>query len=69
MATFDLQTSTTDFVDSTTFDQRQPIDNMPDTNGLLSTTVSPNTITNNSHLGLLLFFFLRFFIQFIFFFP
>lgn len=53
MATFDLQTSTTDFVDSTTFDQRQPIDNMPDTNGLLSTTVSPNTITNNSHLDLL----------------
>lgn len=50
MATFDLG-STTDFVDSTTFDQRQPIDTLPDTNGLLSTTVSPATITNNSHLG------------------
>lgn len=51
MATFDLSSATTDFVDSTTFDQRQPIDALPDTNGLLSTTVSPNTIINNSHLG------------------
>lgn len=50
--TFDLG-STTDFVDSTTFDQRQPLDTMPDTNGLLSTTVSQATITNNSHLELL----------------
>lgn len=56
MATFDLG-STTDFVDSTTFDQRQPIDALPDTNGLLSTTVTPATITNNSHLGM----FIRFF--------
>jgi nuclear receptor subfamily 1 group F protein 4 len=53
MATFDLSSATTDFVDSTTFDQRQPIDALPDTNGLLSTTVSPNTIINNSHLELL----------------
>jgi nuclear receptor subfamily 1 group F protein 4 len=52
MATFDLA-STTDFVDSTTFDQRQTIEIMPDTNGLLSTTVSPNTNANNSHLELL----------------
>ena len=51
MATFDLSSATTDFVDSTTFDQRQPIDTLPDTNGLLSTTVSANTIINNSHLG------------------
>jgi hypothetical protein len=54
MATFDLSATTTDFVDSTTFEQqRQPIDSLPDTNGLLSTTVSPNAIINNSHLGLM----------------
>ncbi|CAG2104689.1 unnamed protein product [Medioppia subpectinata] len=54
MATFDLSATTTDFVDSTTFEQqRQPIDSLPDTNGLLSTTVSPNAIINSAHLELL----------------
>ncbi|XP_054161870.1 probable nuclear hormone receptor HR3 isoform X2 [Oppia nitens] len=54
MATFDLSATTNDFVDSTTFEQqRQPIDSLPDTNGLLSTTISPNAIINNSHLELL----------------
>ncbi|RWS31307.1 putative nuclear hormone receptor HR3-like protein [Leptotrombidium deliense] len=41
-----------DFVDSTTFDQRQSIDVMPDTNSLLPTNVSA-AIGNNSHIELL----------------
>ncbi|RWS15127.1 putative nuclear hormone receptor HR3-like protein [Dinothrombium tinctorium] len=41
-----------DFVDSTTFDQRQSIDTVPDTNSLATTTVS-QTISNNSHIELL----------------
>ncbi|XP_076324587.1 putative nuclear hormone receptor HR3 isoform X1 [Tachypleus tridentatus] len=50
--TFDL--AGTDFVDSTTFDQLQHLDNpIPDTNGLLTTTVPAATISNNSHLELL----------------
>ncbi|XP_022245950.1 probable nuclear hormone receptor HR3 isoform X1 [Limulus polyphemus] len=50
--TFDL--AGTDFVDSTTFDQRQQLETpLPDTNRLLTTTIQTTTISNNSHLDLL----------------
>ncbi|XP_076332844.1 putative nuclear hormone receptor HR3 isoform X1 [Tachypleus tridentatus] len=50
--TFDL--SGTDFVDSTTYDQRQQLEtSLPDSNGLLTVTVPSTTISNNSHLKLL----------------
>lgn len=41
-----------DFVDSTTYDQRQQLEPLPDTNSLLLTTVSPQPSTN-THLELL----------------
>ncbi|XP_022248309.1 probable nuclear hormone receptor HR3 isoform X1 [Limulus polyphemus] len=49
-----LDLAGTDFVDSTTFDQFQQLENsLPETNGLLTTTVPTTTISNNSHLELL----------------
>lgn len=47
--TYDLG-STTDFVDSTTFDQRQQLDSVPDSN-CLSVVVSPPSINTNAHIG------------------
>ncbi|XP_023216350.1 probable nuclear hormone receptor HR3 isoform X3 [Centruroides vittatus] len=41
-----------DYVDSTTYDQRQQLEPLPDTNSLLLTTVSPQPATN-THLELL----------------
>lgn len=51
---FDL--SSTDFVDSTTFDPRQLLEPIPDTSSLLSTSISSGTITptpSTSHIDLL----------------
>jgi len=60
---FGMAASTTDFVDSTTYDvHRQStnsstttttMESLPDTNGLLSTTLSQTTLHTNSHLELL----------------
>lgn len=49
--TFDVR-STVDFVDSTTFDQQQAVqpDSVPDTNGLLTPALSPNS-NSIFHLG------------------
>lgn len=58
---FGMAASTTDFVDSTTYDvHRQStnssttttMESLPDTNGLLSTTLSQNTLHTNTHLGI-----------------
>ena len=49
---FDL--SSTDFVDSTTFDPRQLLEPIPDTSSLLSTTISTGNTTpapSTSHIG------------------
>ncbi|XP_035221414.1 probable nuclear hormone receptor HR3 isoform X1 [Stegodyphus dumicola] len=48
---FDL--GSTDFVDSTTFDQQQQLEPIPDASSLLIAVVPPGPMTTNSHLELL----------------
>lgn len=49
--TFDVRSSTVDFVDSTTFDQQQNVpDSLPDASGLLTPAISPNS-NSIFHLG------------------